>query len=171
MYINVIPACTPTCQKLDGCELPCGCWVLNSGPLKKLSVLLTTEPSLQPSRCFLRSPGWPGTQRSACLCLSGVVTIGMCHLAWVVQITSKITSASSLLLFLSPVLTGAQLWIIIHPSSFKSFSLPSPFSKVSGGEASQRYSACLACTRALSLIPQAPRSKNKPLLLNSFNNL
>jgi hypothetical protein len=49
MYINVIPACTPTCQKLDGCELPCGCWVLNSGPLKKLSVLLTTEPSLQPS--------------------------------------------------------------------------------------------------------------------------
>jgi hypothetical protein len=29
----------------DGCEPPCGCWELNSGPLE---VLLTTEPSLQP---------------------------------------------------------------------------------------------------------------------------
>jgi hypothetical protein len=32
----------------DGCESPCGCWELNSGPLVKQSVLLTTEPSLQP---------------------------------------------------------------------------------------------------------------------------
>ena len=32
----------------DGCEPPCGCWELNSGPLEKQSVLLTTEPSLQP---------------------------------------------------------------------------------------------------------------------------
>ena len=32
----------------DGCEPPCGCWELNSGPLEELSVLLTTEPSLQP---------------------------------------------------------------------------------------------------------------------------
>jgi hypothetical protein len=32
----------------DGCELPCGCWDLNSGPLKEQSVLLTAEPSLQP---------------------------------------------------------------------------------------------------------------------------
>ena len=31
-----------------GCELPCGCWDLNSGPLEEQSVLLTTEPSLQP---------------------------------------------------------------------------------------------------------------------------
>ena len=29
----------------DGCELPCGCWELNPGPLEKL---LTAEPSLQP---------------------------------------------------------------------------------------------------------------------------
>jgi hypothetical protein len=32
----------------DGCEPPCGCWDLNSGPSEKQSVLLTTEPSLQP---------------------------------------------------------------------------------------------------------------------------
>ena len=30
----------------DGCELSCGCWKLNSGPLQKQDqpVLLTTEP-------------------------------------------------------------------------------------------------------------------------------
>jgi hypothetical protein len=32
----------------DGCELPFGCWELNSGPLKEQPVLLTTESSLQP---------------------------------------------------------------------------------------------------------------------------
>ena len=32
----------------DGCELPCNCWELNSGPLEEQSVLLTTEPWLQP---------------------------------------------------------------------------------------------------------------------------
>jgi hypothetical protein len=31
----------------DGCEPPCGYWELNLGPLEQ-SVLLTTEPSLQP---------------------------------------------------------------------------------------------------------------------------
>ena len=42
------------CQKrtpdliTDGYEPPCGCWELNSGPLEEQSVLLTTEPSLQP---------------------------------------------------------------------------------------------------------------------------
>jgi hypothetical protein len=29
----------------EGCEPPCGCWELNSGPLEEQ---LTTEPSLQP---------------------------------------------------------------------------------------------------------------------------
>ena len=33
----------------DGCEPPCGCWELNLGPLEEQSVLLTAEPSLQPS--------------------------------------------------------------------------------------------------------------------------
>jgi hypothetical protein len=31
-----------------GCEPPCGCWELNSGPLEEHSVLLTAERSLQP---------------------------------------------------------------------------------------------------------------------------
>ncbi|GAB1299023.1 Bifunctional epoxide hydrolase 2 [Apodemus speciosus] len=31
-----------------GCEPPCGCWELDSGPLEEQPVLLTTEPSLQP---------------------------------------------------------------------------------------------------------------------------
>ena len=31
----------------DGCEPPCGCWKLNSGPLEEQSVPLTAEPSLQ----------------------------------------------------------------------------------------------------------------------------
>jgi hypothetical protein len=40
----------------DGCEPPCGCWDLNSGPLEKQSVLLTAKPSLQPPRSpFLQS--------------------------------------------------------------------------------------------------------------------
>jgi hypothetical protein len=34
---------------MDGCEPPCGCWDLNSGPLEEQSMLLTAEPSLQPS--------------------------------------------------------------------------------------------------------------------------
>ncbi|ERE68196.1 coiled-coil domain-containing protein 18 [Cricetulus griseus] len=41
---------------MDGCEPPCGCWKLNSGPLEEQSVLLTSEPSLQPvnKSTFLR---------------------------------------------------------------------------------------------------------------------
>jgi hypothetical protein len=34
---------------IDGCEPPCGCWDLNSGPLEEQSVLLTAEPCLQRS--------------------------------------------------------------------------------------------------------------------------
>jgi hypothetical protein len=37
----------------DGCEPPCGCWELNSGPLEEQSVLLTTESSLQPQQLSL----------------------------------------------------------------------------------------------------------------------
>jgi hypothetical protein len=32
----------------DGCEPPCGCWDLNSGPSEEQLALLTTEPSCQP---------------------------------------------------------------------------------------------------------------------------
>ena len=53
MYTTFLP-CMPAGQKrapdliIDGCEPPCGCWELNSGPLEEHSVLLTSEPSLQP---------------------------------------------------------------------------------------------------------------------------
>jgi hypothetical protein len=43
-----------------GCEPPCGCWELNSGPLEEQSVLLTTEPSLQPS--LYRHTAFEGVQ-------------------------------------------------------------------------------------------------------------
>jgi hypothetical protein len=52
IYIHC--SCLQTCQKrasdpvIGGCELPCGSWELNSGPLEEESVFLTTEPSLQP---------------------------------------------------------------------------------------------------------------------------
>jgi hypothetical protein len=37
----------------DGCEPPCGCWDLNSGPPEEQSVLLPAEPSRQPLSCIL----------------------------------------------------------------------------------------------------------------------
>ena len=49
---SVLLACILAGQKrepdliTDGCEPPCGCWKLNSGPLEEQSVLLTSEPVL-----------------------------------------------------------------------------------------------------------------------------
>ena len=54
LLINLLIMHMPACQKkapdliTDGCEPLCGCWGLNSGPLKEQLVLLTSEPSLQP---------------------------------------------------------------------------------------------------------------------------
>jgi hypothetical protein len=43
----------------DGCEPPCGCWHLNSGPSEEQSLLLTFEPSLQPlAFVFKDVPNW-----------------------------------------------------------------------------------------------------------------
>jgi hypothetical protein len=39
----------------DGCEPPCGCWELNSGPLEEQSALLTAEPFLHPCYGILKS--------------------------------------------------------------------------------------------------------------------
>jgi hypothetical protein len=39
----------------DGCEPPCGCWDLNSGPPEEQSVLLTAEPSLQALFTYINS--------------------------------------------------------------------------------------------------------------------
>lgn len=33
---------------VDSCELQCGCWELNRGPLEEQPVFLSAEPSLQP---------------------------------------------------------------------------------------------------------------------------
>jgi hypothetical protein len=54
-------SCLQTHQKrasdpiTGGCEPLCGCWKLNSGPLEEQSVLLTTEPSLQPNMIVFAS--------------------------------------------------------------------------------------------------------------------
>ena len=50
MCISVLPACVsvrfPGTRITDSCELLCGCWELNLGPLEEQPVLLTAEPSL-----------------------------------------------------------------------------------------------------------------------------
>ena len=57
MYTTLLP-CMFICQKrapdliIDDCEPPYGCWELNSGPREEQSVLLTSEPSLQPLGIF-----------------------------------------------------------------------------------------------------------------------
>ena len=38
----------------DGCEMPCGCWELNLGPLQKQQVLLTSKSPLQAPHIFLK---------------------------------------------------------------------------------------------------------------------
>jgi hypothetical protein len=54
LCIWILCSCLQTHQKrasdpiTDGCEPPCGCWELNSGPLEEQSMLLPAEPSLQP---------------------------------------------------------------------------------------------------------------------------
>lgn len=59
MYMSILPACTDGGIRsygatfIDGCELPCGHWELNSGQLEDQLVLLITEPSLRPWDSFL----------------------------------------------------------------------------------------------------------------------
>ena len=38
---------------IDGCELPCGCWELNSGPVEEQSVLLAATQWLRTYWLFL----------------------------------------------------------------------------------------------------------------------
>jgi hypothetical protein len=67
-YMWVHCSCLQTLQKrasdfiTDDCEPPCGCWDLNSGPLEEQPVLLTTEPSHQPSDCFSSGPEFSSQQ-------------------------------------------------------------------------------------------------------------
>ena len=59
--MSALFACTPSYQKrasepsIDGCEPPCGCWELNSGPLENQLVFLTAEISLQPFLLFFKT--------------------------------------------------------------------------------------------------------------------
>ena len=47
----------------DGCEPPCGCWDLSSGPLEERWVLLTAEPCVQAGDFGLNvSELWDGQQ-------------------------------------------------------------------------------------------------------------
>ena len=74
MYMSTLSLSSDTCQKrasdpiTDGCEPPCGCCELNSGPQEEQSVLLPAEPSPQPpkidflkdlvlSLCTVQKPG------------------------------------------------------------------------------------------------------------------
>ena len=52
MCIGVLPAGVskgdrfPETGDTNSCELPCGCWESNPGPLEEQPVFLTVEPSL-----------------------------------------------------------------------------------------------------------------------------
>ena len=53
MYVSTLSLFSDTPEEgigpiIDGCESSCDCWELNTGPLEEQSVLLSTEPSLQP---------------------------------------------------------------------------------------------------------------------------
>jgi hypothetical protein len=45
LFMNPLSAYMPEESITDGCEPPCGCWELNSGPLEEQP--LTAEPSFQ----------------------------------------------------------------------------------------------------------------------------
>jgi hypothetical protein len=81
LYVSIHCSCLQTLQKRasDGCEPPCGRCDLNLGPSKEQSVLLTTEPPLQPKFCFLfccllseRKQSWVGGVERGSEELSGV---------------------------------------------------------------------------------------------------
>ena len=58
----------PSDGVVESCELPCGCWELNLGPLKDQPVLLTPEPSLQLLLLFL----------VMCICVCVCVCVCVC---------------------------------------------------------------------------------------------
>ena len=77
IYMSTLQLSSDTHQKrasdpvTDGCEPPCGCWELNSGPLEEQSVLLTAEPSLQPHQAFCKGSILPLSCNSSFL-ISGI---------------------------------------------------------------------------------------------------
>jgi hypothetical protein len=59
-----------------GCEPPCGCWDLNSGPLEEQSVLLPAEPSLQPRYLRIQCSDFQGHSVPCFLFRSAVCQVG-----------------------------------------------------------------------------------------------
>jgi hypothetical protein len=58
----------------DGCEPPCGCWDLNSGPLEEQSVLLTAiSPVLNPVSYIVVTP--PTIKLSCCYFITIVLLL------------------------------------------------------------------------------------------------
>ena len=103
----------PTGQKrvpdpiTDNCEPSCRCWELNSGPLQEQAMLLTSEPSLQPSAMpFIH----PVSRSMACL-LHGTATF------------SKAVSSRITLIFGVIKPKGIQVLSPSFSLSFKEFLL------------------------------------------------
>jgi hypothetical protein len=48
MYVSTLSLSSDTPEESIGFYYRCGYWEMNSGPLEEQSVLLTSEPSLQP---------------------------------------------------------------------------------------------------------------------------
>lgn len=46
----------------NACELPCGSWEVNPGPLDEQSVFFTTESPLQHLTCFFETGFWNAIQ-------------------------------------------------------------------------------------------------------------
>jgi hypothetical protein len=64
-YVHWCFVCVYVCEGVDlgvrdSCELPCGCWELNPGPLEEQSVLSTAEPSLRFQNTFVGGGGGGG---------------------------------------------------------------------------------------------------------------
>jgi hypothetical protein len=83
MYVSTLSAYIPAFQKrtlgpiADGCEPPCGCWELNSGPLEEKPVLLTAESSLQ----SLESTFNGSVEAQLVLCGPGYGDTQTCHMS------------------------------------------------------------------------------------------
>jgi hypothetical protein len=67
----------PGTEVTYSCELPCGCWKLNPGPLQEQQVFLTIEPSLQPHIPSLCSAFVCVSEHAACLCVYMCVCVFM----------------------------------------------------------------------------------------------
>lgn len=96
IYSVCLYAWRPDEGVIDGCELPCACWQLNSGPLEEQSMLLTSELPLQPEeKCLFLVPvhkdhqkqfafSWQGQENTFTVLPQGCFTSPeLCHkLVW-----------------------------------------------------------------------------------------